>query len=76
MSLALQGRSACILEHHGTIAFADNLAKAYDKVRQLEWLCDVWLRAQTAGRPAELTEEELTLCINKFAAYGQPATLL
>lgn len=71
MSQALQGRSACILEHHGTIAFADTLGKAYDKVSQLEWLCDVWLRAQTAGQPAELSEDELSRCVSEFATYGQ-----
>lgn len=76
MSAALQGRSACILEHHGTVAFADSLGKAYDKVSQLEWLCDVWLRAQTAGQPAEISQEELAVCIEKFSTYGQAKSVL
>ena len=72
MTEALHERSACILEHHGTIAFADSVEKAYDKVRQLEWLCDVWLRASTVATPAELSAEELSIVIGKFATYGQP----
>jgi len=72
MTQALVGRSACILAHHGTVAYADTIEKAYDKVRQLEWLCDVWLRASSVGVPAELPPAELDVVIARFATYGQP----
>lgn len=71
MSAALKDRSACILEHHGTIAFSSSLPHAYDKARQLEWLCDVWLRASSVGAPQEISPEELDIVVGKFSTYGQ-----
>ena len=74
MAVALQGRSACVLENHGTIAFSSSLAHAYDKARQLEWLCDVWLRASIVGLPHEISQEELSTVVEKFSTYGQQKT--
>jgi L-fuculose-phosphate aldolase len=73
MAAALQERSAAILANHGTIAFSHSLGHAFDKVSQLEWLCDVWLRAAAVGTPRELSPEELELVVAKFGTYGQPA---
>ncbi|MET0702171.1 MAG: class II aldolase/adducin family protein [Mycobacterium sp.] len=72
MATALDGRSACILANHGTIAFSHSLSHAYDKVSQLEWLCDVWLRAASVGRPNEITPDQLAIVVEKFGTYGQP----
>ena len=73
MAAALSDRSACILANHGTIAFSNSLGHAFDKVSQLEWLCDVWLRASAVGTPREISPEELELVVAKFGSYGQPA---
>ena len=72
MAAALAGRSATILANHGTIAFSHSLGHAFDKVSQLEWLCDVWLRAAAVGTPRELSHEELDRVVAKFSTYGQP----
>lgn len=72
MAAALQERSACILANHGTIAFSHSLGHAFDKVTQLEWLCDVWLRAAAVGTPREISPEELERVVAKFSSYGQP----
>ncbi|MDF2826683.1 MAG: fucA [Mycobacterium sp.] len=72
MATALAGRSATILANHGTIAFSHSLGHAFDKVSQLEWLCDVWLRAAAVGTPRELSPEELDRVVAKFSTYGQP----
>lgn len=71
MAEALSDRSACILANHGTIAFSHSLGHAFDKVSQLEWLCDVWLRASAVGVPREISQEELTRVVAKFGTYGQ-----
>ena len=71
MAEALQGRSACILANHGTIAYSHTLGHAYDKVSQLEWMCDVWLRAASVGTPREITPEQLAIVVDKFGTYGQ-----
>ena len=74
MAAALDGRSATILANHGTIAYSHSLGHAFDKVSQLEWLCDVWLRAAAVGTPREISPEELDRVVQKFGTYGQPRT--
>lgn len=72
MAAALRGRSATILANHGTIAYSHSLGHAFDKVSQLEWLCDVWLRAAAVGSPREISPAELDRVVKKFGTYGQP----
>ncbi len=63
---------AAVMRHHGTIVLGRDLGTAYDGARQLEWLCDVWLRARAAGVPAELTAEQIDAVVPRFLTYGQP----
>jgi L-fuculose-phosphate aldolase len=71
VSEALTGTTACILRHHGTIAVGASLSQAYNRARQLEWLCELWLTARKAGDPRLLDDDELARCAEKFATYGQ-----
>ena len=71
VSAALTGRTAVVMKHHGTVTIGDDLAGAYDRARQLEWLCDVWLRARAVGDPALLAAEEIERVTRSFAGYGQ-----
>jgi L-fuculose-phosphate aldolase len=73
---ALDGRTGCLMANHGTVTVGPSLGKAYLLNQYLEWLCEVWLRASTAGgatgqRPRELPPEEIERVIAKFATYGQ-----
>jgi L-fuculose-phosphate aldolase len=72
VSEALRGRSAVVLEHHGTLTTGVDLGAAFDRARQLEWLCDVYLRAAAVGEPAVLPAEEVERVVARFAEYGQP----
>ena len=71
-SRSLEGRSAVILKHHGTLTTGGDLRGAYDRARQLEWLCDVYLRAAAVAEPAALPADEIERVVAKFADYGQP----
>lgn len=71
MSAALTGRSACVLRHHGTVTIGRTLTQAYNRARQLEWLCQVWLTASRAGEPKLLSEAELAASAESFARYGK-----
>lgn len=71
VSRALQGRSGCVMKHHGTICTGASLGAAYDRARQLEWLCDVWMRASAVGTPALLPDEEVAHVVQRFGGYGQ-----
>jgi L-fuculose-phosphate aldolase len=71
MSKALTGRHGCLLRNHGTLTLGKNLRQAYNRARQLEWLCQLWLTASRVGTPILLTDEELASAAEKFAHYGQ-----
>jgi L-fuculose-phosphate aldolase len=44
---------------------------AHDKSVYLEWLCDVYLRASSAGVPRLLPPAEIAAVAAKLAGYGQ-----
>jgi L-fuculose-phosphate aldolase len=73
---ALDGRTGALMANHGTVTVGASLAQAYTLNHYLEWLCEVWLRASTAGgamgqRARELPPDEIERVIAKFATYGQ-----
>ncbi len=68
-ALAALGEStAVVLGNHGTLVLGDTLGAAYDGARQLEWLCDVWLRARAVGEPRLLPDAEISAVRGRFAA--------
>ncbi len=59
IAAALDGRSAAIMQNHGSIAFGASLGQAYDRAVLLEWLCTLFFNARQLGTPRILTEDEL-----------------
>jgi L-fuculose-phosphate aldolase len=68
---ALRDRTACLMGNHGAVTVAADLAAAHDKSRYLEWLCDVYLRALSAGTPQLLSPAQLADVAERLAGYGQ-----
>ncbi|MEV6649529.1 class II aldolase/adducin family protein [Streptomyces sp. NPDC051219] len=70
---ALHGRTACLLQNHGTVAHGDTLDQAYDRTAQLEWMCRLWLTASTVPglEPSLLSPAQLDEVAEKLRAYGQ-----
>lgn len=68
---ALRGRTACLLGSHGAVTTGQDLKTAYDRSVYLEWVCDVYLRAATAGTPRLLPPGEIEAVAAKLASYGQ-----
>lgn len=66
---ALTGRSAALLRNHGAVTVGESLDVAYSRALLLEWLSDVWCRAQAAGDPALIPNEELERLADLVAAY-------
>ncbi|PSK99485.1 L-fuculose 1-phosphate aldolase [Murinocardiopsis flavida] len=56
---ALKGKRAALLANHGAVAYGDDLAQAFERVRLLEWLSGIYLRSATIGGPRVLSEDEL-----------------
>jgi L-fuculose-phosphate aldolase len=73
MLRALVGRSACLLQNHGTIAHGASLSQAYDRTAQLEWMCRVWLTASSVPglAPHLLTPEQVAEVGERLRGYGQ-----
>ena len=70
MIAALEGRTACVLGNHGTVTYASTLAGAYSQAVYLEWICEVYLRASSAGSPRLLPPEEIERVRQKLTTYG------
>ena len=68
---ALDGRTACLMGNHGAVTVGPDLPAAHDKSVYLEWLCDVYLRASSAGTPRPLPPAEIAAVAEKLAGYGQ-----
>jgi L-fuculose-phosphate aldolase len=56
---ALEGRSAALLQNHGTIAYGRTLEQAYLRAQTVEWVASVYYRAKAIGEPSILPVEEL-----------------
>jgi L-fuculose-phosphate aldolase len=68
---ALRDRTACLMGNHGAVTVGPDLTTAQDKSTYLEWLCDVYLRASSAGAPRLLPAAEIAAVGGKMAGYGQ-----
>lgn len=73
VSEGLRASAGCILRNHGTVTVGARPAQAYDRARQLEWMCQLWLTASGAGQPRLLDETDLARAAEQFTSYGQPA---
>ena len=68
---ALDGRCACLMAHHGMVAFGRDCGHALALAIELETLCEQYWRVLQLGAPRLLGGEEMALVLAKFASYGQ-----
>jgi L-fuculose-phosphate aldolase len=68
---ALEGRTGCLMANHGAVTIGPDLKTAHSRAVYLEWLCDVYLRAASAGTPRLLPAAEIDRVVKKVATYGQ-----
>ena len=68
---ALRDRTGCLMGNHGAVTIGPDLPSAHEKSLYLEWLCDVYLRASSAGTPRLLSPEDIGTVAGKLAGYGQ-----
>lgn len=67
---ALEGRSACLLAHHGMIATGSSLDQAMWRAVEVETLAKQYLGCLPFGEPPLLSEEEIQNVIARMAGYG------
>ncbi|MGH8606134.1 MAG: class II aldolase/adducin family protein [Gammaproteobacteria bacterium] len=67
----LNGRRACLLANHGSVATGEDLQKAHDLAQEVEFLAKVYVLTQRIGGSELLTDEEMRVVLEKFTSYGQ-----
>lgn len=56
---ALRGHKACLLANHGMIALGSDLDDALSVTQEVEFLCEVYWRALSAGEPHILSPQQM-----------------
>ena len=69
---ALEGRSACLLAHHGVIALGESLDGALALAVEVEALAEQYWRVLQVAEPKLLSDAEMAVVLEKFRTYGQP----
>lgn len=67
---ALEGRKACLLEHHGMIALGSSLDNALWLAVEVETLARQYHGCLQIGTPPLISEEEIQNVISRMASYG------
>jgi L-fuculose-phosphate aldolase len=67
---ALEGRKACLLAHHGLLAFEHTLDKAMWLAGEVETLAQQMLMCLMLGGPRVLPDAEIAVVVDKFSRYG------
>lgn len=69
---ALDGRTACLLAHHGMIAVGASLESALALAVEVETLAETYWRALQVGEPRILDSQEMDDVLRGFRGYGTP----
>ena len=67
---ALRGRRACLLAHHGVIAFGADLDDALRLADKVEALARLYWQALQVAEPTVLDDAEMALIVERFRHYG------
>ncbi|WP_076366976.1 class II aldolase/adducin family protein [Phaeovulum vinaykumarii] len=67
---ALEGRTACLLEHHGLIAIGTTLDKAMWLAHEVEALARQYHGCLALGTPRELSPAQMDEVMAKISGYG------
>jgi L-fuculose-phosphate aldolase len=71
---ALEGHTAALMANHGAIVYADQLDRALEHTRLLEWACTIYWRAAAIGAPSELDANARTAVVEAAIARGYGTT--
>ncbi|MBB6262310.1 L-fuculose-phosphate aldolase [Paenochrobactrum gallinarii] len=69
--IAMEGRRACLMAHHGVLAGHVSIARALALAVTVEELATQYLLCLPLGEPPVLSDEEITTVLQKFSTYGQ-----
>ena len=67
---ALEGRRACLLANHGSVAYGESVEAAALLAEKVEALAQLYWQALQIGEPMLLDEAEMARVVEKFRTYG------
>lgn len=67
----MKDRKAVLLANHGLLAGGNNIATAFAIAEEIEFCCEVYLKAKAVGEPVILDDNEMAHMAEKFKSYGQ-----
>ncbi len=67
----IRGRSAALMQNHGSLTVGENVDQALARTITLEWLCRVYLIASRSGTPSMIDEEELDRVLQRQISLGE-----
>ena len=56
---AIRGRTAVLMQNHGSVTIGDNVDQALARTVTLEWLSRVYLLAMQSGKPSTIDSDEI-----------------
>jgi len=68
---AIRGRSAALMQNHGSLTIGDSVDQALARTITLEWLCRVYLIASQSGTPSLIDDEELDRVLEQQMRLGE-----
>ncbi len=71
MLVALKDRRACLMAHHGMVAYGADLKEALALAVEFESLCEQYWRVLQIGKPQLLPADEMARVLEKFKDYGK-----
>ena len=69
--VALEGRKACLMAHHGMVVFGADLKQTLALAVEFEALCEQYWRVISLGPAMQLPDDEMSRVIEKFLDYGK-----
>jgi len=68
--IALKGRKACLMAHHGLTCFDKDLSSALALAVEVEHLAAVYCRILAIGEAEVLSDDEMYRVLENFSTYG------
>jgi L-fuculose-phosphate aldolase len=68
---AMQGRRACLMEHHGVLAAHRSLQRALSLASLVELLAQQYMICRAVQEPPVLGDDEIARVLEKYKTYGQ-----
>src|SRR5579859_3588620 len=60
---ALNGRTAAMMQNHGSVAYGSTMDQAVERLELLEWLAELYWRSSSMGTPHVLTDKDFEAII-------------